>query len=156
MAPRSILGLALLAGTLAVQPLAGQAAPAVSDSGFTATPKLMRVSLYRFAVGKQGEAVADMNNHLIPIWEAQKAAGLIEGYSILNNPNPNSPDDWQFGIVFTYANYAALDGLGAKNAPITLKHYGTAEKRTAANQARALLRTLVSSNLIGSTTYTRK
>lgn len=158
MAPRSILGLALVAGALAaVQPLAAQApAPAVSDSGFTGTTVVMRVSLYRYADGMQAAANADMFMHLIPIWEAQKAAGLILSYSIMNNPNPSSKDDWQFGIVFSYPNYAALDGFGAKNQPITLKHYGTAEKRTAANDARGKLRTLVSSNLINTTTFTRK
>jgi hypothetical protein len=157
MARRSLVGLALLASVVTASTAAAQAAPpAVSDSGFTATTAIMRVSLYRYADGMQAAATADMNTHLIPIFEAMKVAGNILSYSVMNNPNPSSRDDWQFGITQTFANNAALDGLGAKNAAITLKHYGTAAARTAANDARGKLRVLVSSNQINVNSYSRK
>ena len=157
MVRRSFVGLVLVAATIGSAPAGAQGAgaPAVADSGIKSTGAIMRVSLYRFAEGKQQEALADMRTHLIPIWEAQKTAGTLMGYSTMNNPNPSSPDDWQLGIALTYKNNAALDSLGARNAPITLKHYGTAEARTAANEARAKLRILMSSNQIGVQTYSR-
>lgn len=158
MVGRSLLGLALVASAVTVSTAAGQGAPApaVSDSGFTASPVIMRVSLYRYADGMQAAAIADMQTHLIPTWEAMKQAGVILNYSVMNNPNPSSRDDWQFGITLSYANNAALDGLGAKNAAITLKHYGTAAARTAAGDARQKLRVLISSNQITVNSYTRK
>ena len=157
MIRRRLVRLALLASVSALPTLSAQApAPTVSDSGFTAAPVLLRVSLYRWADGMQQAVVNDMRMHLIPIWEAYKAAGIILNYSTMTNATASSKDDWQFGIVLTYANYAALDGLGAKTGPITLKHYGSAAARTAANDARAKLRTLVSTNLVSASSYTRK
>lgn len=101
-------------------------------------------------------ALADLRTHLVPVWEAQKQAGLIVGYSTMANPNPSRPDDWQLGIAITYRNYAALDSIGAKSGPITLKHYGSAEARTAAGDARAKLRVLISSNLVNVSSYSRQ
>lgn len=155
MVRRFVVGLALVASIVAITPASAQA-PAVNDSGITATGAVMRVSLYRFAEGMQQAALADMRTHLIPIWEAQKAAGILVGYSTMANFNPSSPNDWQLGIALTYKNYAALDSVGARSGPITLKHYGTAEARTAANDARAKLRVLISSQLINVSTYSRR
>jgi hypothetical protein len=154
MTRRIVSRLALVA-SLAVVPSLSSQAPAVSDSGIRATSAVMRVTLYRYADGMQQAAQQDMRTHLIPIWEAQKAAGLIVGYSTMTNTTASSKDDWQFGVTLTYRNWAAIDSLPIKNPAITLKHYGTAEARTAANQARARLRTQVSSNLITVTSYSR-
>ena len=156
MARRFLLRLALLASVVVVPAVSAQTPVALADSGFTATNAIMRVSLYRNADGMQQAVLDDMRRHLIPIWEAYKAAGLVVSYSTMTNATASSKDDWQFGIVLTYRNYAALDSLGAKTAPITLKHYGTAAARTAANEARNKMRILVSTNLINGTTYTRR
>lgn len=158
MIRRSIVRLALLASVVAVPAAWAQpAAPAaVSDSGITPTPALLRVSLYRYAEGMQQAAIADMRTHLIPVWEAFKAAGIIVNYSTMTNVTASSKDDWQFGIVFTYKNWAALDSLGPKQAAITLKHYGSADARAAAGQARAKLRVLVSTNLVNASSYSKK
>jgi hypothetical protein len=53
------------------------------------------------------------------------------------NVTASSADDWQFGIVLTYKNFAAMDSLGARTNAITLKHYGSDAVRTATNDARA-------------------
>lgn len=157
MVRRSLVGLALVANVIAVSSASAQAAgaPAVADSGIKATNIIMRVSLYRFAEGMQQAAIADVRTHLIPIWEAEKQAGIIIGYSTMANFNPSSRDDWQLGITLSYKNNAALDSLGARIAPITLKHYGSDAARTAAGDARAKLRVLMSSNQIGVATYGR-
>ena len=155
MIRRSLVCLAVLAGVFAV-PVASAQTPAVADSGIAGTPALLRVSLYRYADGQQAAVNADMREHLIPIWEAYKAAGIIINYSTMTNATQSSKDDWQFGIVFTYKNYAALDSLGPRQATITLKHYGTAAARTAANEARNKLRIQVSSNLVNTMTYAKR
>ena len=154
MMRRSLLGL-VLASVVAVPAISAQGA-AVADSGIAATGAVMRVSLYRYADGMQQAVQADMRTHLIPTWEAQRAAGIIVNYTTMTNASPSSKDDWQFGIVFTYKNWAALDSLGAKVAPITLKHYGSAEARTAALEARNRMRVLISSTLINATSYARR
>jgi hypothetical protein len=71
------------------------------------------------------------------------------------NVTASSADDWQFGIVLTYKNFAAMDSLGARTNAITLKHHGSDAVRTATNDARAKLRKLVSTNLVSVATYSR-
>ena len=156
MARRFLIRLALLASVVVVPTASAQAPVTLADSGFTATNAVLRVSLYRYADGMQQAVLEDMRRHLIPIWEAYKTAGIIVNYSTMTNATASSKDDWQLGIVLTYANYAALDSLGARMAPITLKHYGTAAARTAANEARAKMRILVSTNLVNATNYSRR
>jgi hypothetical protein len=156
MSRRFLVRLALLASVTAVPTVSAQAPSALADSGFTATSAVLRVTLWRYADGMQQAALADMRTHLVPIWEAYKAAGIILDYSTMTNATASSKDDWQLGIVLTYKNFAALDSLAPRQAPITLKHYGSAAARTAANEARAKLRVLVSSNLVNATSYTRK
>ena len=157
MIRHSLVGLALFASVVAVSPASAQVvgAPAIADSGLKPSSVIMRVSLYRFVEGMQPAAFADLRTHLIPIWEAEKQAGILVGYSTLGNVNQSSRDDWQLGITLTYKNFAALDSLGARTGPITLKHYGSAAARTAAGDARAKLRTLVSSQLVNVATYSR-
>ena len=154
MIRRSLLGLAL-AGVVVVPALSAQGAT-VADSGIAATGAVMRVSLYRYADGMQQAVQADMRMHLIPTWEAQRAAGILVNYATMTNATPSSKDDWQFGIALTYKNWAALDSIGAKIGPITLKHYGSAEARTAALEARNRMRVLISSTLINATSYARR
>ena len=155
MIRRSLLGLAFLSSIVAVPAISAQGA-AVADSGIAATGAVMRVSLYRYADGMQQAVQADMRMHLIPTWEAQRAAGILVNYATMTNASPSSKDDWQFGIALTYKNWAALDSIGAKIAPITLKHYGSAEARTAALQARNRMRVLISSTLINAASYARR
>jgi len=153
MVRRLVVGLALVASAVVVSPASAQA---VSDSGITATNAVMRVSLYRIADGQGPTLMQDLRTHLVPAWEAQRQAGIILNYSTMANPNPTSPNDWQMGIVITYQNYAALDSVGARSGPITLKHYGTAEARMAGGEARNKLRTLISSQLITVASFSRK
>lgn len=157
MVARSLGALALLASICVAPRASAQVAgpPAVADSGIKSTNVISRVSLYRFAEGKQMEALADLRTHLIPVWEAEKQAGIIVNYSTMANITQSSPNDWQLGIVISYKNFQTLDSLGARINPITLRHYGSAAARTAAAEARAKLRVLVSSQLVNISTYSR-
>ena len=154
MVRRLVAGLAMIASVAAAAAAQAPATPA--DSGIKPSSAIMRVSLYRFADGMQPATITDMRTHLIPIWEAEKQAGIIVGYSTMANVTASSANDWQFGIVLTYKNFAAMDSLGARTNAITLKHYGSEMARTASNEARAKLRTLVSTNLVNVATYRRQ
>ncbi len=138
-----------LAAASAQQPASTQAAVRVT------TTSVARVILVRINPGQIPAYNRDMVDNIIPIYEAYKAAGIITGYSLFNKSTAEDPNDWQRGITLTYANWAALDGLGAKMDAVTLKHYGTAEKRVAANQARAAIATTIASFLTTGQSYTR-
>lgn len=155
MTRRFLAALALAAFAAVAAPAAAQQPP-VADSGIKRTTSISRVTFYRFPDAAAATAAnRDLLEHLVPTWEAEKQAGILVSYSTMTNVTRTSENDWQLGIILTYRNYAALDSLGAKAAPITLKHYGTAEARTAAGERRAKLRIQVSSVLVAGTSYSR-
>ena len=127
------------------------ALPAASIAAQAPAPvtTITRVTLYRVLPG-QGPAMAkDFKEHFIPLEEEYKKAGLIVAYGMFTNSTKKDENDWTVGTTVTYANWGALDGLGAKTSPITLKHYGTAEMRTAAGDARNAIRVVVSASWLG-------
>jgi hypothetical protein len=83
-----------------------------------------RVSLYRILPGHFNAAMEDIKKNVQPIWDAEKANGLIEGYQIFFNQTKATPEDWDLGIAITYRNMAALDGLGMKILDLRMKQYG--------------------------------
>jgi hypothetical protein len=74
---------------------------------------------------------ADFKANSIPLFEAEKSAGLIVSYRTFLNLTASGPEDWDFGYVIVYQNMAALDGIGDKIYPLRMKHYGdqTAEQK---------------------------
>jgi len=83
-----------------------------------------RVTLVRILAGHFDAFMADIKNNLKPIWEAEKSAGLIEGYQVFFNQTRASIDDWDIGIALTYKNMAGLDGLEMKVLDLRMKQYG--------------------------------
>jgi hypothetical protein len=83
-----------------------------------------RVVLIRILPGHFDAFVADIKKNVIPIWESEKAAGLIVDYQIFLNQTSASADDWDFGYSLVYKNMAALDGLPDKVFDLRMKHYG--------------------------------
>lgn len=87
-----------------------------------------RVNLLRILPGHFTAAMDDMKKNLQPIWEAEKNAGLIEGYQVFFNQTKANPEDWDIGVSLTYKNMAALDGLGMKVLDLRMKKYGDKSK----------------------------
>ena len=85
-----------------------------------------RVVLIHINAGHGDAFWADMKKNTVPIWEAQKAAGLIVDYQWFVNQTTSNGDDWNVGYSLTYKNMAALDGLADKAYDIRMKHYGDA------------------------------
>lgn len=147
---------ALFGALLLATPLAPASAqqPAAAPVTVTTTG-ISRVTLFRIVAGQGGAYNRDVMDNLIPIYEEFKKAGILLSYSFFSKATAESPDDWGVGVMLTYPNWAALDNLGARTAPITLRHYGTAERRAAANTARGGLRTVVTSFLVGTQSFAR-
>lgn len=114
-----------------------------------------RVVLVRINPGQRPAFDQDIMSNFIPIWEEEKKAGIISGYEIFNNVTLDNPNEWNVGLLLTYPNYAALDGLGDKVNPIELKHYGSAAKRQAAADRRNQIGTIVSNRLIRMVNYSQ-
>jgi hypothetical protein len=122
------------------------AAPAICQEHYTDGP-IWRVTYLNVKPGKMGDTLKDLRANFAKISGAAKAAGLIADYKVFLNPTSNGPTDWNVATAILYKNWAALDGLTAQTEALTLKHYGTAEARQKANDARLDLWTVNSSNL---------
>ena len=81
--------------------------------------------------GRSTAFYADFKANSIPLFEAEKSAGLIVSYRCFLNQTANSTDDWDFGYAIVFQNMAALDGLADKIYPLRMQHYGdqTAEQK---------------------------
>src|SRR5664279_4461873 len=90
-----------------------------------------RVVLIHVLPGHFDAFVADVKANVVPIWEAQKKAGLIQGYQMFLNTTRSTQDEWDFGYSLMYKNMAALDGLPDKVFELRMKQYGdkTAEQK---------------------------
>jgi hypothetical protein len=100
---------------------------AVAQDQYTEGP-VERVILVRILPGHFNAFMDDMKNNLQPIYESEKAAGLITGYQIFLNQTKANADDWDLGISLFYKNMAALDGLGMKVLDLRMKQYGDKSK----------------------------
>src|SRR5580692_1016145 len=96
---------------------------AVAQDQYTEGP-VERVILVRILPGHFNAFMDDMKNNIQPIYESEKAAGLITGYQIFLNQTKANADDWDLGISLFYKNMAALDGLGMKVLDLRMKKYG--------------------------------
>ena len=105
-----------------------------------------RVVLVSVVPGKVNAVLDDLKQNLVPIYEEEKKQGLITEYRIYLNTTTTG--DWNVGILLSYKNMAALDGLAGKAEAIALKHYGSGDKAQVAGDKRAQLGHIVSSNLV--------
>lgn len=87
-----------------------------------------RVTLVHILPGHFSAFMADIKANLQPLWDSEKADGLIVGYQLFLNQTKASPDDWDLGISMTYKNMAALDGLGQKVLDLRMKQFGDKSK----------------------------
>lgn len=131
----------------------------------TATPapttpgNVSRVIYVDVLPGKGNAFTTHLRTNQVPIYEEQKKQGLILSYGFFTKPTTDGGpgDDWDLGLVITYKNYAdAIDfnpERQAKFDAISLKHYGTAEARTKANDAANEMRNVIRSYLVRGVTF---
>ena len=135
----------VLAGIITV--LTTSALSAQMGSPNTTPGAVVRVIHIRIKPGHNDAFWQDVRQNLKPIYDAEKAQGVITDYIISTKATTEGPEDWNVAVQLVYPNYAALDNLMSRTDPITLAHYGSAEKRSAANAARAEHSTTIHSYL---------
>jgi hypothetical protein len=93
--------------------------------------EIQRVVLLRVMPGHNAAVMADMKKNVVPIFEAEKNAGMIVNYRFFLNTTRSGADDWDIGYSIVYKNMAALDGLADKVYDLRMKQYGnqTAEQK---------------------------
>ena len=107
-----------------------------------------RISLFKVKPGMVSDVLMNWQRNWRVINEEMKRQGLIVDYRVYTNTTVDGPDDWDLATAIAYKNWAAFDGLGEKADAITLKHYGSLEKRQQAVEELDQMRQLVSSRLM--------
>ena len=139
------LAVRLLVAVVCVSGTAGRVASA--QVAYNEGP-VERVVLLSITPGHGTDLLADLKKNTVPLWEAEKKAGLIVSYQIFSNMTSASPGDWDIGYSITYKNMAALDGLADKVYPLRIEHYGDKDKDRDAMLKRVENAHVVSSMLI--------
>ena len=123
----------------------------------TTPGNVSRITYIDILPGKGNDHTIHLRTNQVPILEEQKKQGLIVSYGFFTKTSTEGPGDWDLGLVVTYKNYAeALDPnpeRAAKFDAIGLKHYGSAEARTKANDAANAMRTVVRGYLVRGVTF---
>ena len=111
-----------------------------------------RVNLIRILPGHFNGFMEDIKTNLQPIWEAEKASGLILNYHVFFNQTKANADDWDLGVTLEYKNMAALDGLAQKVLDLRMKQYGDKGKEQKVIDKRVETAQTVASYLIRNVT----
>lgn len=111
-----------------------------------------RVVLLRILPGHFNAFMDDLKNNILPIWNAEKGQGIIEGYQIFFNTTKSGAEDWDWGYTLTYKNMAALDDLGMKVFDLRMKQFGDKSKEQKVIDKRVENVQLVGSHLIRNVT----
>jgi hypothetical protein len=111
-----------------------------------------RVNLIRILPGHFNGFMEDIKSNLQPIWEAEKANGLIMSYHVFFNQTKANPEDWDIGVTLEYKNMASLDGLAQKVLDLRMKQYGDKGKEQKVLDKRVESAQTVASYLIRNVT----
>jgi hypothetical protein len=106
-----------------------------------------RTVLLHITPGHAPALYADFKTNILPLWEAEKSAGLIVDYHIFLNMTTSGPDDWDLGYSIVYKDMAALDGLADKVYPLRMKQYGGSDAEKQVISKRVENAHIVVSNL---------
>lgn len=134
-------------------------APTPTPPPATTPGMVSRVTYFDVLPGKTADYTRHLRTNQIPIFEEQKKQGLIVSYGFFTKPTTDGGpgDDWDLGLVVTYKNYADAIDFNTERSDkfnaITLKHYGTAEARTKANDAANEMRNVIRSYLVRGITF---
>ncbi len=117
-------------------------------TGNTSPGLVWRMVYYRALPGKMDEMLMDMRKNLRPVYDEAKKQGVYVDYKLYTNSTQSGPEDWNLAVAIAYKNWGAIDDATAKMNAITLKHYGSQEKREAALAYRRQLFVTVASKLV--------
>jgi hypothetical protein len=107
-----------------------------------------RVVLLSVIPGHSNAFYGDLKKNVVPLWEAEKNAGLILNYSLFLNQTSSGSNDWDIGYTITYKNMAALDNLPDKVYELRMKQYGNKEDEQKVIEKRVENAKVFSSSLL--------
>ena len=114
---------------------------------FTEGP-VWRVTLVKVKPAQMDAYLTSLRQASKPLLDEQKRQGLIVDYKVFLKETQEGPQDWDLALAVEYKNYAAMDGLTAKNEAVRDKIMGGKQQAQQVAEKRTEIREVVSSELL--------
>ena len=120
---------------------------AFAQEHFTEGP-IWQVTLIRVKPTQMDAYLTTLQANTKTIYDEMKKEGLILDYKVFLNTTKHDPQDWDLSIAVQYKNFAALDGLTAKNEVIRDKILGSKQAAQQLGEKRVDMREIVSTMIL--------
>jgi hypothetical protein len=120
---------------------------AFAQEHFTEGP-IWQVTLIRVKPTQMDAYLTTLRSSTKTLYDEMKKEGLIQDYKVFFNTTKHDPQDWDMAIGVQYKNFAALDGLTAKNEVIRDKILGSKQAALQLGEKRADMREIVSTMIL--------
>jgi hypothetical protein len=120
---------------------------AFAQEHYTEGP-IWQVTLIRVKPTQMDAYLTTLRSSTKPLYEEMKKEGLILDYKVFFNTTKHDPQDWDMAISVEYKNFAALDGLTAKNEVIRDKILGSKQAAQQIGEKRVDMREIVSTMIL--------
>lgn len=117
---------------------------------YTNGPVVVRTAI-RTVDGHFGDYVHWLDTVWVKQEDAAKKAGLITGYQVLFT-QPRSPQDADVYLVEFFPNWAAFDGIDAKEEAISKQIWGSLKQAASGESERGKIRTILGSEVMQAVT----
>jgi hypothetical protein len=115
---------------------------AFAQEHYTEGP-VWQVTLIRVKPNHMDAYLTSLRQGTKPLFDEMKKEGLILDYKVFLNTTKHDPDDWDVSVALQYKNFAALDGLTAKNEAIRDKILGSKQAAQQLGEKRSEMREIV-------------
>jgi hypothetical protein len=120
---------------------------AFAQEHYTEGP-IWQVTLIRVKPTQMDAYLTTLRSSTKTLYDEMKKEGLILDYKVFFNTTKHDPQDWDMSIAVQYKNFAALDGLTAKNEVIRDKILGSKQAAQQLGEKRVDMREIVSTMIL--------
>jgi hypothetical protein len=120
---------------------------ALAQEHYTEGP-VWQVSLIRIRPTQQDAYLTSIRQKSKPFLDELKQQGVIVDYKWLMKTSKHDPQDWDMALALLFKNFAALDGLAAKEEPIRDRIFGQKRAAIIVGQQREEIREVVATFLM--------
>jgi hypothetical protein len=120
---------------------------AFAQEHYTEGP-IWQVTLIRVKPTQMDAYLTTLRSSTKTLYDEMKKEGLILDYKVFFNTTKHDPQDWDLSIAVQYKNFAALDGLTAKNEVIRDKILGSKQAAQQLGEKRVDMREIVSTMIL--------
>jgi hypothetical protein len=121
--------------------------PALAQEHYTEGP-VWQVSLIRVKPTQVDAYLTSLQEKSKPLLDEEKRQGMIMDYKWFFNTTKHDPQDWDMALAVQFKNFAALDGLDAKQEAVRDKILGGKQAAQQVGEKREVIREIVQTILM--------